>query len=81
MNARVVRRLVTPLAIVTVLAAAYQLYGAWLALQAGSWPFVLFYVLFAIAGLALARALWTARANFDRATAARAAEAEPPSVT
>lgn len=76
MNAPVIRRLVTPLAIVTVLAAVYQLLGAWLALKARNWPFVLFYLLFAFAGLALARALWNARATYDATAAARAAAAE-----
>src|SRR5687768_17706841 len=83
MNAPVVRKLVTPLAVVTVLAAVYQLFGAWMAFRARNWPFVLFYVLFAVAGLALARALWNARATYDAAAAARAAatESERSSVT
>lgn len=80
MNAPVVRRLVTPLAIVTVLAATYQLYGAWLAARDRNWAFVLFYLLFALAGLALARALWSARATYDRA-AARGRDAGQPPVT
>ena len=75
MNAPVIRRLVTPLAVVTVLAALYHLVGAWLALSARNWPFVLFYLLFAFAGLALARALWNARATYDAAAAARSADA------
>ena len=82
MNAPVVRKLVTPLAVVTVLAAVYQLFGAWMAFRARNWPFVLFYVLFAVAGLALARALWNARATYDAAAAARAAaESERSSIT
>jgi hypothetical protein len=83
MNAPVIRRLVTPLAVVTVLAAIYQLVGAWLAFRARNWPFVLFYALFAFAGLALARALWNARATYDSAASARAAAAESdrPSIT
>ena len=45
--------------IVTV--AAYYAYAAVFAFQRGSTPFAAFYALFSVAGLVLARAVWSVR--------------------
>jgi hypothetical protein len=66
MSARLLYRLVPLLVCVTLVFAAYHVYGAVLAARAHNWPFVVFYALFSLAGVALARALWSARRTIDR---------------
>jgi O-antigen/teichoic acid export membrane protein len=76
MSARLLYRLVPLLVCVTLVFAAYHVYGAVLAARAHNWPFVVFYALFSLAGVALARALWSARRTIDRQMK-EAAAAEP----
>jgi hypothetical protein len=76
MSARLLYRLVPLLVSVTLVFAAYHVYGAVLAARMGNWPFAAFYALFSLAGIALARALWSARKTIDRQMK-DAAAAEP----
>ena len=66
MNPRLLYRLVPLLVALVVVFAAYHVYAAIFAMRLGNWPFAAFYALFSLAGLALARALWTARKQIDQ---------------
>ena len=74
MNARLVYRLVPLLVAVVVAFALYHAYAVVFAIRRGNVPFAIFYGLFSLAGLALARALWGARKQIDRQMRERAAE-------
>ena len=76
MTARLLYRLVPLLVCVTLVFAAYHVYGAVLAARVRNWPFAAFYTVFSLAGLALARALWSARRFIERQMK-DAAAAEP----
>lgn len=61
MSTPLLRRVAIVCSVLTASIGLYQFYPAALAAGARNWPFALFYSVFGIAGLALARALWTAR--------------------
>jgi hypothetical protein len=65
-NPRLLYRLVPLLVALVVVFAGYHVYAALFAMRRGNWPFAAFYALFSLAGLALARALWSARKQIDR---------------
>ena len=66
MNARVLYRLTPLLVAIVVVFAAYHAYAVVFAARRGAWAFAVFYGVFSVAGLALARALWNARKQIDR---------------
>ena len=74
MSARLLYRLVPLFVCITLVFAAYHVYGAVLAARVRNWPFAAFYAVFSFAGLALARALWSARKSIDRQMKDAAAE-------
>ncbi len=59
-------RFIPVLVIVIVVLALIQIFSALLAMRSADWGFTLFYAVFGLAGLVLARALWTHRAILDR---------------
>jgi uncharacterized membrane protein YkvI len=63
---RVTPRLLLLTAILTGALAVYQFVGAAIALQRGVLGFAVFYGLFGLAGLAIARALLSVRASLRR---------------
>lgn len=75
MNPRLLYRLVPLLVALVVVFAAYHVYAAVFAIRLRNWPFAAFYALFSLAGLALARALWSARRQIDQKM--KAADGEP----
>ncbi|HVF39451.1 MAG TPA: hypothetical protein VM939_06075 [Gemmatimonadaceae bacterium] len=59
-------RLIPVLVVVIVGLALVQIFSAFLALRSRDWMFALFYGVFGLAGIVLARALWTHRAVLNR---------------
>ncbi len=64
--ARLLRILLSLLAVVTTVLALYQFFGAYLAMRQRAWSFALFYGLFGFGGVVLSRALWTSRKLFEK---------------